>query len=91
MQIKFSSYKIIIILDFVGFIISITAFIISYYMKYYDNLIIYFSSMKEILHRYKKYKFLFKIFCMYPLYSFSNFMELTFELLTIYYFNNFFI
>ena len=77
MQIKFiSPYKIIIIFGIVGFIISLIASIVSYYIKYYDNMISYFSNMREVLHGEKPYKFWVEIFCVYPLYSFSNFMEL---------------
>ena len=92
MQIKFiSPYKIIIIFGIVGFIISLIASIVSYYIKYYDNMISYFSNMRDVLHGEKPYKFWVEIFCVYPLYSFSNYMELTFEILTIYYLNPFYV
>ena len=92
MQIKFiSPYKIIIIFGIVGFIISLIASIVSYYIKYYDNMISYFSNMREVLHGDKTYKFWVEIFCVYPLYSFSNYMEITFEILTIYYLNPFYV
>ena len=37
------------------------------------------------------YKFWVEIFCVYPLFSFASFMELTWEILTIYYLNPFFV
>ena len=92
MQIKFiSPYKIILISGIIGFIISIIASIISYFINYQDNMISYFSTMKEVLNADKKYKFWVEIFCVYPLYSFTNFMEITFEVSIIYYLNPFYV
>ena len=92
MQIKFiSPYKIILAFGIVGFVISLIASIVSYFIGYRDNFNNYFSSMRNVLNGGKPYKFWVEIFCIYPLYSFTNFMELTFEILTIYYLNPFYV
>ena len=92
MQIKFiSPYKIILAFGIVGFVISLIASVVSYFIGYRDNFNNYFSSMRNVLNGGKPYKFWVEIFCIYPLYSFTNFMELTFEILTIYYLNPFYV
>ena len=92
MQIKFiSPYKIILAFGIVGFGISLIASVVSYFIGYRDNFNNYFSSMRNVLNGEKPYKFWVEIFCIYPLYSFTNFMELTFEILTIYYLNPFYV
>ena len=92
MQIKFiSPYKIILVIGIFGFIISIIAFVVSYFINYKDNFNNYFSAMRLILNGEKPYKFWVEIFCVYPLYSFTSFMELTFEIFTIYYLNPFYV
>ena len=92
MQIKFiSPYKIILAFGIVGFVISLIASVVSYFIGYRDNFNNYFSSMRNVLNGEKPYKFWVEIFCIYPLYSFTNFMELTFEILTIYYLNPFYV
>jgi hypothetical protein len=92
MQIKFiSPYKIILAFGIVEFVISLIASIVSYFIGYRDNFNNYFSSMRNVLNGEKPYKFWVEIFCIYPLYSFTNFMELTFEILTIYYLNPFYV
>ena len=88
MQIKFiSPYKIILIIGIIGFIISLIAFIVSYFIDYPDNFNNYFSTMRKVLKGEKSYKFWVEIFCVYPLYSFTSFMEFNFEIFTIYYLN----
>ena len=92
MQIKFiSPYKIIFIIGIFGFIISLIASIVSYSINYKDNFNNYFSSMRSVLNGEKPYKFWVEIFCIYPLYSLTSFMELTFEIFTIYYLNPFYV
>ena len=88
MQIKFiSPFKIIIFFGIAGFPISIIASIVSKYIGYRDNMFLYFCSMKNVLNEEKNYKFWIEVFLVYPLYSFTSFMEITFEFLTIYYLN----
>ena len=48
-------------------------------------------SMNKMMTEKEKYKFWLEIFCVYPLYSFTSFMELTCEMLTIYYLNPFYV
>ena len=43
--------------------------------------------MKEVLNEKNNYKFWIEVFLVYPLYSFTSFMEITFGALTIYYLN----
>ena len=88
MQIKFiSPYKIIIMLGIFGFIISIIASIVSYKINYIDNFYNFFSSMRNVLNGEKPYKFWVEIFCIYPLFIFIDFLEITFRIFTIYYLN----
>ena len=76
----------------VGLPISIIVSIVSYYLGYKkDNLFEYFEIMGKNKIEKETYKFLIEIFCVYPLFSFKNFMELTWEILTIYYLNPFFV
>ena len=91
MQYKFiSPYKLIVIFGFVGLIISLICSISAYYMDYPDNLFDYYSSLKTILDEGNKYKFYGEIFLVSTINSFANFMEFTFEILTIYYLNPFY-
>ena len=88
MQIKFiSPYKIVLTIGIIGFIASIISSVISYFINYQDNFQNYFSDMKKVLNGEKPYKFWVEIFCVYLLYSFTSFMELTFEVSIIYYLN----
>ena len=88
MQIKFiSPYKIIIMFGIIGFIISLIASIVSYKIDYKDNFYNYFSAMREVLNGEKPYKFWVEIFCIYPLFIFIDFLEITFRIFTIYYLN----
>ena len=88
MQINFiSPFKIIILFGVAGFPISIIVSIVSYYIGYNDNIVNYFSEMKNALNEEKNYKFWIEVFLVYPLYSFTSFMKITFEILTIYYLN----
>ena len=76
----------------VGLPISIIVSIVFYYLGYKkDNLFEYFEIMGKNKIEKETYKFLVEIFCVYPLFSFTNFMELTWEILTIYYLNPFFV
>ena len=93
MQIKFvSPFKIIFVIGIVGLPISIIVSIVSYYLGYKkDNLFEYFEIMGKNKIEKETYKFWVEIFCVYPLFSFTSFMELTCEILTIYYLNPFFV
>ena len=92
MQIKFvSPYKLIFLFGICGIIISLISSLVAYSIDYEDNLINYFSELKSVLDKGKTYKFYGEIFLVYPVYIFSNFMEFTFEMLTIYYLNPFYI
>ena len=92
MQFKFvSPYKLIIFFGIVGFVISIACSLIAYNINYQDNLFNYFSSMKSSLDEGKKYKYYGEIFLVSSFFAFTNFMEFTFEILTIYYLNPFYI
>jgi len=92
MQIKFiSPYKLIYLFGITGLIICLLAAIVAYFIDYEDNLPNYFSSLKAVLNEGKYYKFYAEIFLIIPLYSFTNFMQLTFEILTIYYLNPFYV
>ena len=92
MQINFlSPYKIILFFGICGFIISLIASIVAYYLDYHDNLFDYFSAMKAVLDQGKIYHFYAEIFLLSPLYTFINFMEITFEILIIFYLNPFYV
>ena len=93
MQIKFvSPFKIIFIIGIVGLPISIIVSIVSYYLGYKkDNLFEYFETMGKNKTDKETYKFWVEIFCVYLLFTFASFMELTCEILTIYYLNPFFV
>ena len=92
MQFKFvSPYKLIIFFGITGFIISLACSLIAYTVNYNDNLFNYISSIKSSLDSGKIYKFYGEIFLVSPFFAFTNFMEFTFEILTIYYLNPFFI
>ena len=93
MQIKFvSPFKIIFVIGIVGLPISIITSIVSYYLGYKkDNLFEYFEIMGKNKIEKETYKFWVEIFCIYPLFSFTSFMELTCEILTFYYLNPFFV
>ena len=93
MQIKFvSPFKIIFVIGIVGLPISIIVSIVSYYLGYKkDNLFEYFEIMGKNKIEKETYKFWVEIFCVYPLFSFTSFMELTCEILTFYYLNPFFV
>lgn len=92
MQIKFiSPYKLIYLFGITGLIITLLAAIIAYFIGYEDNLPNYFSSLRDVLNEGKYYKFYAEVFLVIPLYSFTNFMQLTFEILTIYYLNPFYV
>ena len=62
----------------VGLPISIIVSIVSYYLGYRkDNLFEYFETMGKNKTDKETYKFLVEIFCVYPLFTFASFMELT--------------
>ena len=80
MQIKFiSPYKLIYLFGITGLIITLLAAIIAYFIGYEDNLPNYFSSLRDVLNEGKYYKFYAEVFLIIPLYSFTNFMQLTFS------------
>ena len=92
MEFKFiSPFKIIVFYGIVGFIISLISFGVSNPLGYHDNIGKYIFDMKDVLNGVKPYKFWVEIFCTYPLFSFISFMEIYFEILTIYYLNPFYI
>ena len=92
MEIDFiSPYAIITSYGIFGFIVCLIASIISYKIDYSDNLVDYFSSLKLDLDQGKKYKFYAEIFGVSISYAFICFMEITFEILTIYYLNPFYV
>ena len=92
MEIDFiSPYFMIICYGILGFIVCLIASIISYKIDYSDNLVDYFSSLKSDLDQGKKYKFYAEIFGVSISYAFICFMEITFEILTIYYLNPFYV
>ena len=92
MEIDFiSPYFMIICYGILGFIVCLIASIISYKIDYSDNLVDYFSSLKLDLDQGKKYKFYAEIFGVSISYAFICFMEITFEILTIFYLNPFYV
>ena len=92
MQISFiSPYKLIFLFGITGLIVSLIASNVAYFINYKDNFLDYFSSLKSVYDEGKYYKFFSEIFLVWPLYAFTNFMEMTFEILTIYYLNPFFV
>ena len=92
MQIKFiSPYIIIFLFGITGLFVSLISSIVSYFINYHDNIINYFSALRSVLDEGKAYKFYLEILVIYPLYTFTSFMELTFEILTIYYLNPFYV
>ena len=92
MEIDFiSPYFMIICYGILGFIVCLIASIISYKIDYSDNLVDYFSSLKSDLDQGKKYKFYAEIFGVSISYAFICFMEITFEILTIFYLNPFYV
>ena len=92
MQFHFiSPFLLIFLLGIAGLFVSLIASIVAYFIDYPDNLITYFSAMKAVLDEGKYYKFYGEIFLASPLYVFSNFMEITFEILTIYYLDPFYV
>ena len=91
MQIKFiSPYILIILLGITGLIFTIIAALISTKLDYSDNIFKYFEKLGEKKNE-EKYEFYFEIFFVTPIYSFIMFMEIVFELLTVYYLNPLFI
>ena len=94
MQYRFiSPFKIIIMYGIFGFIFCLIAFGVSSPIKYDDNINKYIKDMNNILtaeNGEKPYKFWVEIFCVYPFFSFISFMEIYFEILTIYYLNPFY-
>ena len=86
-----SPYKIIFLFGITGLFVSLISSIVSYFINYHDNIINYFSALRLVLDEGKAYKFYLEILVIYPLYTFTSFMELTFEILTIYYLNPFYV
>ena len=91
MQIAFiSPYKLIFLFGITGLIVSLIAANVAYFINYSDNLPDYFSKLGDVYSE-GKYKFFGEIFLVWPAYAFFSFMELNFEILTIYYLNPFFV
>ena len=78
-----SKFFIIIIIGSVGFVLMIPISFILSYCGYPEKIQEYFKTLNE-KDNYQKY---FEIFFVTPLYIFISFLELNFELLTIYYLN----
>ena len=92
MQYKFvSPYKLIFLFGITGLFVSAIYSWVAYSIDYHDNIVNYYYSLKSVLDEGKKYYFYGEIFLVYPTYSFSIAMEFTFEILTIYYLNPFYI
>ena len=83
MQSKFvSSYILIIFIGIVGLIITIIISIISYYYER-DNFIDYFQELKN----HSTWEILRDVLIITPVFLFSQFMQIYFEILIIYYLN----
>ena len=91
MQIKFiSPYILIIFLGITGIIFTLICYSISKNTNYEDSIYIYIKSMNNKSEK-SKFEFYFELFVVSPIYSFIMFMEIIFELLTVYYLNPLFI
>ena len=105
MQIHFiSPYTLIFYVGILGFIFTICASLISHIDYsydnnkndinandiYIDNIFDYASKLKDLYNK-NKFNFFFEIFFVNIIYSFIMFMEIVFELLTVYYLNPLFI
>ena len=91
MQIHFfSSYTLIFYAGIVGLISTLTTSLISNKLEYEDNIFDYIEDLKQKFYN-NKYEFYFEIFAVNITYSFIMFMEIIFELLTVYYLNPLFI
>ena len=85
MQIKyFSSYKLIFYIGIFGLIISIITALILDKIEIGTSTFQYFSDLNSCE---KDYKFYLEIFLINPIFIFTKFMEMYFEVLTIYYLN----
>ena len=85
MQSKFlSPYKLIILIGITGFIISLIDAIILYYINVGVNTLQYFSDLNSCE---KDYKYYLEIFLIYPIFIFTKFLQIYFEIMTIYYLN----
>ena len=92
MEIKFvSPYKLLIFIGVSGLVISLITSIVCYNIGDNNNLIDYYSALKKNLDEGSKYKFYGEIFLVTPLYAFTSFMEMNFEILIIYYLNPFYV
>ena len=92
MQIKFiSPYKLIYWLGITGLIISLISASVAIFIDYNDNILNYFSSLKSVLNKRKYYQFYAEVFLVSPFYAFTNYMQILFEILTIYYLNPFYV
>ena len=91
MQIKFiSPYILIIFLGITGLILTLIAALLSSKIHYSDNIIEFFQNLNDKFQK-RKFEFYFEILFVTPIYSFIMFMEIIFELLTVYYLNPLFI
>ena len=85
MQFKFlSPYKLIILIGAIGFIISLIDAIILYYINVGANTLQFLSDLNTCE---KDYKFYLEIFLIYPIFIFAKFLQIYFEIMTIYYLN----
>ena len=82
-----SPYVLIIFIGISGFVCTLIATLLSKLLGYDDNIFDYFDELKDVLDKNEKYEFYFEIIGVNILYSFICFMEIAFELLTIYYLN----
>jgi hypothetical protein len=86
-----SPYKLLIFIGVSGLVISLITSIVCYNIGDNNNLIDYYSALKKNLDEGSKYKFYGEIFLVTPLYAFTSFMEMNFEILIIYYLNPFYV
>ena len=85
MQTKYlSTYSLIFFIGVTGFTLGIIVSVILCYIDRGNNIMKYFSDLQS--HE-KDYKFYVEIFAIYPVYIFSRFLQINFEILVIYYLN----
>ena len=85
MQVKnLSRYSLILLIGINGLIIGLISSIIFYFLNSENNIFHYF---KELNEKQKDYTFYLEIFLIYPIFIFSNFLQMNFEILIIFYLN----
>ena len=79
-----SYYTLILLVGIIGLIIGLISSIIFYFSNSENNIFSYFNDLKE--HK-KDYTFYLEIFLNYPIFIFSSFLQMIFEILIIFYLN----